>query len=153
MAQRLTRVTDIDHGRSILIIDDDPGVRALLTDWVHLLGHHAYIADGADSALAVLRARPIHVALVDIMMPGRDGVWLINEIQRSFGSTAIVIATGLTAMDPAVTLSPGVVAYLVKPFDFESIARTVAAAISSQRFNVSPLDPSLPPLPERSEVH
>jgi len=153
MAQRLTPVTDTDHRRSILIIDDDPGVRALLTDWIHLLGHRAYIADGAESALSVLRARPIHVALVDIMMPGCDGIWLINEIQRSFGSTAIVIATGLTAMDPAVTLSPGVVAYLVKPFDFESIARAVAAAVVSQRFNVSHLDPSLPPIPERREVH
>ena len=153
MAQRLKPVTDTDLGRSILIIDDDPGVRALLTDWVQLLGHQAYTADSAESALAVLRARPMHVALVDIMMPGRDGIWLISEIQRSFGSTAIVIATGLTAMDPAVTLSPGVVAYLVKPFDFESIARSIATAIASQRFNVSHLDQSLPPLPERSEVH
>lgn len=153
MAQRLTPVTDTDHARSILIVDDDPGVRALLSDWIHVLGHQAYAADGAESALAVLRARPMHVALVDIMMPGRDGIWLINEIQRSFGNTAIVIATGLTAMDPAVTLSPGVVAYLVKPFDFESIARAVREAIASQRFNTAEFSPSLRRLPARSELH
>jgi len=86
-------------------------------------------------------------------MPGRDGIWLINEIQRSFGNTAIIIATGLTVMDPAVTLSPGVVAYLVKPFDFESIGRSVEAAIASQRFNALDFEPSLPRLPERSGLH
>jgi DNA-binding NtrC family response regulator len=153
LAQRLTPVTDVDHARSILIVDDDAGVRALLSDWIRVLGYHPYAADGADNALDVLRARPIHVALVDIMMPGRDGIWLINEIQRSFGNTAIIIATGLTVMDPAVTLSPGVIAYLVKPFDFESIGRSVEAAIASQRFNALDFEPSLPRFPERSGLH
>jgi DNA-binding NtrC family response regulator len=153
LAQRLTPATDVDHARSILIVDDDAGVRALLSDWIRVLGHLPYAADGAENALAVLRARPMHVALVDIMMPGRDGIWLIHEIQRSFSNTAIVIATGLTAMDPAVTLSPGVIAYLVKPFDFESIARSVAAAIASQRFNALEFDSSRARLPERSGLH
>jgi len=61
--------------------------------------------------------RPATVALVDIRMPGHDGAWLIERLQKSHPGTAIVIITGIVDLDPRLTLRPGVVGYLTKPFE------------------------------------
>ena len=118
--------------RSILVVDDEPGIRKVLVDWIRGLGHEPYEAEDAESAVNILRATHIHVALVDILMPGRDGIWLIKQMQQKFADTSVIIVSGLTAMDPAVTLSPGVVGYLVKPFDFDDITRMIDVAIASR---------------------
>jgi DNA-binding NtrC family response regulator len=127
--------------RSILIVDDDEGVRTMMSRWIDGLGYRPFIARDADEALAILRAESIDVALVDIKMPGRDGVWLIKEMQRAFMNTAIVVATGNTSMDPAVTLSPGVIAYVTKPFDLDRLESAVDAALAS-RSDLSAVRPS-----------
>jgi cyclic di-GMP phosphodiesterase len=130
--QHLTRCGSVSRSCSVLIVDDDAGVRNLLTDWVDALGYRPHTADNAETAFEIARTRQIDVALIDIMMPGRDGVWLISEMQRHCLHTAMIIVTGLTSMDPGVTLSPGVVAYIVKPFKFDSVKATIEDAIRSR---------------------
>jgi DNA-binding NtrC family response regulator len=130
--QHLTRRGRVSPPHSILIVDDDAGVRNLLTDWMETLGYRAHAADNAETAFEIARRYQIDVALIDIMMPGRDGVWLISQIQRHCLHTAMIIVTGLTAMDPGVTLSPGVVAYILKPFKFESVKATIEDALRSR---------------------
>jgi DNA-binding NtrC family response regulator len=128
----LTKRGNGSRSYSILIVDDDAGVRNLLADWVEVLGCRPHIADNAEAALDIARTQHIDVALIDIMMPGRDGVWLIGEIQRHCLHTAMIIVTGLTAMDPGVTLSPGVVGYILKPFRFDGVKATIEDAIRSR---------------------
>ena len=53
----------------------------------------------AEQALTLMHAHPADVAFCDIVMPGHDGVWLIDQLRAQFPQTAIVIATGLTKMD------------------------------------------------------
>jgi len=78
-----------------------------------------------------MRTQPADVAFCDIVMPGKDGIWLIDQLRHHFPETAVVIATGLTRMDPSVTLSPRVAAYLVKPFDFEDVASALGSAFDA----------------------
>jgi DNA-binding NtrC family response regulator len=130
--RRLARIPSGSRAHSILIVDDDGGVRKLLTDWVDVLGHESHVAENAETALETARTQHIDVALIDIMLPGRSGVWLISEIQRHCPHIAMIIVTGLTAMDPSVTLSPGVIAYIVKPFTFETVKGRIGEAIRSR---------------------
>jgi len=112
--------------RLVLVVDDDEGVRRVLGRWVADLGYGVCAAADADSALDIMRKSPIDVALVDVRMPGHDGIWLVDQIGRLFPSIAVVLATGLMEMDPIVTLRPGVVGYIVKPFnraDLEAVIR------------------------------
>ena len=111
--------------RTVLVVDDDPGVRDLLAHILEPLGHHVLMADNADAAIAVLQYRHVDVAVCDIVMPGHDGIWLVDQILTRFPAVAVAILTGLQELDPHVTLRPGVVAYLTKPFDEDALAEVI----------------------------
>ncbi len=114
---------------TILVVDDEPGVRHLLTHWVNSLGYTSMTAGDAAAAIDVMKETPINVAVCDIRMPGHDGVWLIDQIRREFPATAVIIATGLPDMAPAVTLQSGVAGYLIKPFDRQDLATVLSHAL------------------------
>src|SRR5215216_1326929 len=110
---------------TVLVVDDDEGVRKVLSRWVSDMGYAVQAADSADSALAIMREHPVDVALCDVRMPGHDGIWLLDQVRRLYPTIAIALATGLLEMDPAVTLRPGVVGYIVKPFNREDLAQVI----------------------------
>jgi CheY-like chemotaxis protein len=114
--------------KPILIVDDDEGVRTLLRRVIEDLGHTTVEAGDAVSALDVLRTTPVALALCDIRMPGRDGVWLMDQILARFPGTPVALATGLLEMDPAVTLRRGVIGYIVKPFNRAAVAELLRVA-------------------------
>jgi DNA-binding NtrC family response regulator len=116
---------------SVLVVDDDEPTCHLLSDCVRLLGFDATIATSARQALALMRERPAQVVFCDIVMPEYDGAWLIEQIGRRYPGTAVVIATGLTTIDPSVTSAPCVAAYLVKPFQYEDIAAALGSAVAA----------------------
>lgn len=115
---------------TILVVDDEKGVRQLFTHWVTSLGYAAKGAGDSDEALEMMRAGGIAAVLCDIRMPGRDGVWLIDQLRAQYPGIPIVIATGLSDMRPEVTLSPGIAGYLVKPFQREQLAVVLEHALA-----------------------
>jgi len=117
----------------VLVVDDDEGVRRVLTRWAADMGYAVQAAADADSALDVMRQRQVDVALVDVRMPGHDGIWLIDQVRRRFPETAVVLATGLLEMDPMVTLRRGVVGYIVKPFNREDLAQVIRRGMAERR--------------------
>jgi len=106
---------------SVLIVDDEPAVRDIMSRWGNSLGLHVKTAATADEALATLRGRHYDMAIIDVMMPGRDGLWLANQLEREHPHTAVVIATSDTNLverrtqNPAVADRP-IADFLVKPF-------------------------------------
>src|SRR5215467_8958434 len=78
---------------SVLIVDDEPAVRDLMARWVSALGLRPRTAANADEALATLRREHCDLAVMDVMMPGRDGLWLASEVQREHPHTSVVLAT------------------------------------------------------------
>lgn len=118
---------------SILVVDDDEGVRKVLTRWVSDLGYVVKTAEDADTALEIIRESPIDVTLCDVRMPGHDGIWLIEQMARFYPDVAIVLATGLMEMDPMITLRPGVAGYIVKPFNREDLAKVVKRGMAERR--------------------
>src|SRR5258708_37166936 len=83
---------------SVLIVDDEPAVRDLMSRWVASLGLRAHTAANADEALATLRDEHYDLAVIDVMMPGRDGLWLATQLQRAHPHTARVVATAYTEL-------------------------------------------------------
>ena len=103
---------------SVLVVDDDHTLRSVLSSWVHSFGYEVLQAENAAQALDTLADTPADVALCDINMPGRDGVWLASQIRERHPRTAIIMATAARDMDLAVSsLRTDVVDYLLKPFD------------------------------------
>ena len=103
---------------TILIVDDEPGVREVLEEY---LSGHDYDAIGAESALAarsITAQRPVDLALIDIHMPGEDGLSLSRHLRERYPGTAIVMLTSADAViDRVVGLEMGADDYVAKPFD------------------------------------
>ena len=117
--------------KTILVVDDDAGVRGLLRRVLGDMGYDVAEAGDALTALDVLEKGDVSLAFVDIRMPGRDGVWLVDQIVTRHPGTPVAVATGLSEMDPHVTLRAGVVGYVVKPFKRTDLADVIRAAESA----------------------
>lgn len=79
---------------SVLIVDDEAPIRDLMSRWVESLGFQARTASNADEAIASLNGTDCAIAVIDVVMPGRDGLWLAGELRRDHPHTAVVLATG-----------------------------------------------------------
>jgi len=107
---------------SVLIVDDEPAVRHLMTRWVASLGLEATAASNADEALATLRTRHHDLAVIDVMMPGKNGLWLAGELRRDFPHTAVVIATAYSSVLESAATSLPIADLLIKPLKRERFA-------------------------------
>ena len=118
----------------VLVVDDESGVRDLMSRWLQAGGLEVASVSGAEEALGVMRqARPA-VALCDIRMPGRDGLWLADRIRREYPDTAVIMATGVHDIGAAVaSLRCGVVDYLTKPFGRDRLRDAVARGLEWHR--------------------
>lgn len=122
---------------SVLVVDDDVSIRPMLASWVNRFGFCAFEAASAESALTHLDTTPTDIALCDVNMPGRDGVWLAARIRERFPTTAVIMATSVDDADVAVsTLSNDVVDYLLKPFDSTRLREALALGLDWHRASV-----------------
>lgn len=108
---------------SVLIVDDEPAVRDLMARWVESLGLQPRTACNADEAIASLNARHCDLAVIDIMMPGKNGLWLVGELRRDHPHTAVVLATAYTEL--LVGTSQPIADLLIKPFKRERFVLAV----------------------------
>lgn len=103
---------------SVLIVDDEPAVRDIMSRWVASLGLEARTAASAEEALSTLRTVHCDLAVIDVMMPGQNGLWLASELHREHPHTAVIIATAYAdeiASEPARAVAD----FLIKPFERE----------------------------------
>jgi putative two-component system response regulator len=111
---------------SVLVIDDDESLRDVVRRWVDASGFRAREADSAEEALFAMEREAADIAVCDITMGGRDGVWLASHIRRLYPHTAIIMATGQADIDMVVaSLRNDVVDYLLKPFGRERLAEAL----------------------------
>jgi len=109
---------------SVLIVDDEPAVRDLMSRWVAAIGLRAHTASSAVEALQVLRRQHHDLAVIDVMMPGRDGLWLASEVHREHPHTAVVLTTAYTDLLSG-DAQQSVADFLIKPFQRERFALAV----------------------------
>ncbi len=120
--------------RSVLIVDDEAGVRHLMRRWLESRGYVVTVAAGADRRSNCWRTAPMAVALCDLRMPGHDGLWLTDQLRREHPETAVIIATGLNDVGSAVeSLRQGVVDYLTKPFERDRLCEAVSRGVEWHR--------------------
>ena len=65
---------------TVLVVDDEPGMRETLTDILEGAGYSVVVAFDADSAMSVFRRESVDVVVMDVRMPGRDGVSVLQEM-------------------------------------------------------------------------
>jgi len=111
---------------TVLVVDDDAPVRDGCRQALQAEGLEVVEAADAAEALRLMSSRPCSVVLLDLRMPGMDGMELLGRIRGEHRHTAVVVITGYASVETAVqAMKQGAVDYLPKPFS----ARTLRAAV------------------------
>lgn len=113
----------------VLIVDDEEGIRRLLTRWLESWGYRAHVAISAADALEQLAAAPASIVLCDVMMPVHDGLWLTDRIRERWPNVAIIMASGAQDMATVTsTKQKGAVGFVPKPFGREVLRQALLRA-------------------------
>jgi two-component system phosphate regulon response regulator OmpR len=115
---------------TILIVDDEPDVREVLEEYFVSHGYAALTAESAAAARAAAAAAPVDLALIDIHMPGEDGLSLARHLRERYASIALVMLTSAaTVVDRIVGLEMGADDYVPKPFDPRELLARVKSVL------------------------
>jgi putative nucleotidyltransferase with HDIG domain len=123
---------------SVLIVDDEPAIRELMARWVHSLGLQPRTAASSEEAIVSLSARHCDLAVIDVMMPGKNGLWLAGEVRRDHPHTAVVLATGYSELIDGA--SPSVADLLIKPIKRERFVLALDRGIEWRRQAIEELE-------------
>jgi CheY-like chemotaxis protein len=119
------------HDPLILLVDDDVDTCQNLSDILTDLGYRVDSAHDGPSALELVRKTPYDVALLDLKMPGMDGLELYREIKRLSAGTVAMLVTAYASHDTAEeALAAGAWQVLSKPVDFPKLLGYLEAALS-----------------------
>ena len=120
----------------VLVIEDDPPVRDACIEIARGMGFATTTADSLNSARAVL-PQPVDIVLLDVRLPGGDGLSLLDEIRTRHPSAIVVIMTAYATVDSAVeALRIGAGDYLAKPFTIEELSSTLERAAERRVFDL-----------------
>jgi two-component system, OmpR family, phosphate regulon response regulator OmpR len=138
----MTMAAGNGQARHILVVDDDARLRRLLQRYLTEHGYHVSAAADAADAKAALRNFAFDLMVLDVMMPGQDGISLTGELRRET-DLPILLLTALGETENRVGgLAAGADDYLVKPFDPRELLLRIATILR----RVTPALPSDQPL-------
>ncbi len=114
----------------ILVVDDEFGVRDSLTRWLQEDNYRVGAAESAREALHQLEQAPWDIVLVDLKMPGMDGIELLQRIREIDDQIVVVIITAYATVDTAVeAMKIGAYDYITKPVDPDDISLLIKRAL------------------------
>jgi DNA-binding response OmpR family regulator len=113
----------------VLVVDDERDFNETIVKRLTRRGFHAETALSGPAALEILSRQAFDVALLDIMMPGMDGIEVLREVKRRYPGVEVILLTGHASVESGVQgMSMGANAYLIKPVDFEELLGAIAQA-------------------------
>ena len=148
--------------RKILIVDDELSVRKSLEEWFLEDGFAVETAEDGNAALTKMHSGPYDIIVVDLKMPGMDGITLQKRVREIDPKAALVILTAYASVDTAVeALKLGAFDYVTKPVDPDELSNLVRNALRQRELEeenvrlkekVSELAPATPIIGESSEM-
>ncbi len=114
----------------LLVVDDEPRLRDLLERGLRAQGFDVESAENADDALALARANPPALAVLDVMLPEVDGFELLEALRGVVPGVPVIMLTARSAVEDRIHgLELGAVDYVVKPFSFRELTARIRAQI------------------------
>ena len=118
-------------GVNILVVDDEEGIRELISRRLQALGHHTYEAGTADGAEEILAGGLVpDIVISDICMPGQSGIDLLRKIRRNTPQVEVILMTGYAEVETAArAVDARAFAYLRKPFCLDELLNVIGRAL------------------------
>ena len=118
----------------LLLVDDDPNTLASLSRAFRLVGHEATVCDNAARAIDLLSSEPFDLILSDVVMPGKSGLELLEDLKKAGVKTPIVLISGQANIEMAVKATKlGALDFLEKPLSTDKLLVTVENALRITR--------------------
>ncbi len=118
----------------LLIVDDEANTLASLSRAFRLEGHEAVVCDNANKALELAKSQPFDLILSDVVMPGKNGLTLLEELKTQGVATPVVMMSGQADIEMAVRATRlGALDFLEKPISTEKLLLTVDNALKLGR--------------------
>jgi DNA-binding response OmpR family regulator len=133
----------IEPAASILVVDDEPNLRRMLRSYLRNAGFVVLEAGNGPDALALLRGEQIDLALVDVMLPGIDGLELVRRIRADSAIPIILVTAKGEETSRVAGLEVGADDYVVKPFFPSEVVARVRAQLRRARGLLEEERPSL----------
>jgi two-component system response regulator MtrA len=120
--------TDVGRGK-VLVVDDDAALAEMLTIVLRNEGFDSRVCATGDRALAELRDYRPDVVLLDLMLPGKDGIDVCREIRAESGVPIVMLTAKSATIDIVVGLESGADDYVVKPFKPKELVARLRARV------------------------
>lgn len=122
--------TENSSGYTVLVVDDDQATRELMRICLKSLGYNVLLAENETEALAYVMHESLDLILLDLIMPGRDGLAICAAI-RQFVETPILILTATSKIEYAArAFQVGADGYITKPFTFSTLKMRIRPFLS-----------------------
>jgi DNA-binding response OmpR family regulator len=121
-----------DKGR-ILVVDDDKDVRDTIREYFEFCGFEVSVAGDGDGMRKVLASRPIEIVLMDLNLPGEDGLALTRDLRASHPVGVIMLTAAGQTIDRIIGLEMGADDYVPKPFDPRELLARVKSVMRRVR--------------------
>src|ERR1700683_3814941 len=119
---------------NLLIVDDDANTLASLSRAFRLAGHQATVCDNAARALELIKTERFDMVLSDVVMPGKDGLPLLEDLKAQGAPVPVVMISGQANIEMAVRATRlGAVDFLEKPLSTEKLLVTVENTVKLAR--------------------
>jgi two-component system nitrogen regulation response regulator GlnG len=117
----------------VLVVDDEQSICWGLARLGRSVGHKVVTASSAEQALALIASERPDVIVLDVRLPGMDGLTAMERFQQTCGDIPIIVITAYGNLETAVSaIRNGAFEYLAKPFDLERVERVLARALASR---------------------
>ena len=126
-------------GRHLLVVEDDKDARDVFCAMLDYEGAMVLGTASAEEALAILKTVRPHAIITDIVLPGRDGFWLLEQLRNSRRMQMMPVVAVTAVAGREEILDAGFDAYVAKPVRPEGVADAVLAALALRT------DPDAPP--------
>ncbi|MBI4422804.1 MAG: response regulator [Elusimicrobia bacterium] len=130
----------------ILVVDDEADMRLALSNVLTRTGHQVAEAPEGESALAVVEQGLLDLVLLDMRLPGMDGIQILKRIRQARPELPVIMVTGYGSVDSAIeVMRLGASHYLAKPFSNKELVETVERVLDASRVPVAAGGPAAAP--------
>ncbi|XHH10337.1 MAG: response regulator [Candidatus Bathyarchaeia archaeon] len=122
---------------NILVIDDDPKMREMLSEILISQGYYVTVCKNGEEAIDASFSELFNIALIDIQLPDMEGTELLSKLRKSEPPLVKIVITGNATLNNSIeAANRGVDAYIVKPFNPDKLLKLIKEKLEEQKQKV-----------------